>query len=116
MPQLVFSEEQRREIKDLIYDILLKEYTPRFTETFINIERNLEQKCENIEATQKIVIENQKGIKDLIKLNYDLILRNNNAIKNNYDEIKKNYNGIKENYDLIKEINEKLEKIIQKVS
>jgi len=129
MPQLIFSEEQKKQIREIVYDILYKDYSPKVTETFAGIERNLSQKSENIEATQKIAIENQKGIKDLIKLNYDLILRNNNAIKNNYDEIRKNYSEIKSNYDgikknnieikennsLIREISKKLDRILQKI-
>ena len=92
---------------------MYSDYSPEISKLFAGIERNLSQKIDNVEATQKIVIDYQAGIKDLIKANYDLILRNNNAIKDNYTLIR---DGFKDSREQLNTLNQKLDKIIEKVS
>ncbi len=112
MPQLVFSKEQEKKIREIVFDVLYSDYSPEVSKIFLGIERNLGQKIDNVEATQKFVIENQNGIKDLIKANYDLILRNNNAIKDNYTLIR---DGFKDSKEQFNNLNQKLDTIIKKI-
>lgn len=83
------------------YDTMLKDLI-KINKDF---ERKYDQHIENIEATQRIVIENQGGIKSLVKMNYDAMIKNRNEILENRNII---LNGIEDIQAKLISIEEKL--------
>ncbi len=80
-----------------------------------DFERKSGQHLENIEATQRIVIEKVGGIRSLIELNYKEIIENRNEILENRKYIEVNNDDILENRKHIKDLSEKLDKIFEKL-
>ncbi|KKN33342.1 hypothetical protein LCGC14_0804850 [marine sediment metagenome] len=110
----------------MIENVDLNEAIKEFVQINRDLERKIDQHLQNIEATQRIVIENAGGIKSLLKLNYQEILKNRNEIlenrkiiERNKDEIIQNRKIIEhetlENRNLIEIINTKLDKIFDKL-
>ena len=83
------------------YDTMLKDLI-KINKDF---EGKYDQHIENIEATQRIVIENQGGIKSLVKMNYDAMIKNRNEILENRNII---LNGIEDIQAKLISIEEKL--------
>ena len=88
MSQQKFSEEQRKEIKDIIYNVIFGSSKERGY-FVLDMERNLHQKIDNVEATQKIVIDNQIGIKSLVEMDYEAIIKNRETMNNRFDNLEK---------------------------
>ncbi len=99
----------------MIENVDLSEAIKRFVRINKDLERKTDQHLQNIEATQRIVIENAGGIKNLIELNYKEIINNRNEILENRKIIEANKDEILENRKLIELSNTKLDKIFEKL-
>ena len=93
----------------------LNEIIKSFIRNNKDLERKTDQHLENIEATQRIIIEKEGGTKSLLELNYKEILKNRNEILENRKVIEVNKDEILENRRLIEVSSEKLDKIIEKL-
>lgn len=121
MSQLQFNEDQRKEIKDIIEDVLYKkEFAP--LELLNNMERKLDHNIDNLSSTQRVIIEKISGVRSLVELNYeaikknrDEILENRNLIEQNHNLIEENGDQILENRDLIKQNHNILNEIKNKL-
>ena len=80
-----------------------------------DFKRKTGQHLENIDATQRIVIEKVGGIRSLIELNYKEIIKNRNEVLENRKYIEVNKDEILKNRSLIEVLNEKLDKIFEKL-
>lgn len=81
-----------------------------------DFERRNDQHLENIEATQRIVIEKVGGIRSLIELNYKEIIKNRDEVLENRKYIEVNKEEILENRRIIENLSENLDKIFKKLN
>ena len=88
-PEQQFSEDQEKKIKEMLEKEINIFYNNLKQRAIVitGIERGLNQKIDNIEATQKIIIENQGGIKSLVGMTYDSTIRNREIIIQNGENI-----------------------------
>lgn len=71
-----------------------------------NLERKYDQYCENIEATQRIIVEKVGGIRSLIELNYKEIINNRHEILENRKLILNRIDLLDEKIDnILKQLN-----------
>lgn len=110
MAQQEFSESQEKKIKNIVYGVLYG-YSKDRGQFISLMEKNLLQKIDNSEATQRIIVERIGGIRSLVELNYKEIL-------NNRQEILENRRLILERFDIlgerINDINSNLTTLLNK--
>lgn len=80
-----------------------------------DFETKYDQNLENIEATQRIIIENVAGTKSLVELNYKEIIRNRNEILENRKLINRVYDKIQVLEGTLNNISEKLDDVMKKL-
>ncbi len=68
-----------------------------------NFERKYDQHIENVEATQRIIIERISGSRSLLEMNYQEILKNRKEILENRNVIMNGIENIKEKLNIIEE-------------
>lgn len=95
MSQQRFSEEQRKEIKDMIYGILYNSSKERGY-FILDVEKNLYQKTDNVEATQRIILENQQLNKSLFTHRFDKLEERFDKLEGKIDQ---GFNSINKRFD-----------------
>lgn len=77
-------------------------------ESYRDFDRKYTQDLSNVEATQRIILQDVAGIKKLVELNYQ-------EIQKNRKETLKNRSFIDRNFETIKSIEQKIDSIVEKL-
>ncbi len=92
--------------------VYINEMMKSFIRISKDIQRKTDQHLENIESTQRIVIEKVAGIRSLNDLNFKEILKNRDEILQNRKIIVENKEEFLENFELL---GSKVDKILEKL-